>query len=57
MSRKAPVFAGVTEIAAGDVEAANFGRDGGDDENAGNSGQDRQRSEIKTAPRSLTCRH
>ena len=49
MSRKAPVFAGVTETAARDVEAANFGRDGGDDENGGKRGQDRQSSEIKTA--------
>ena len=49
MSRKAPVFAGVTETAARDVEAANFGRDGGDDENGGKSGQDRQSTEIKTA--------
>jgi len=49
MSGEAPVFAGVTEAAAGDIEAANFGRDGGDDENGGKRGQDRQSSEIKTA--------
>ncbi len=49
MSGKAPVFAGMTEAAAGDIEAANFGRDGGDDENGGKRGQDRQSSEIKTA--------
>ena len=49
MSGEAPVFAGVTEAAAGDIEAANFGRDRGDDENGGKHGQDRQSSEIKTA--------
>ena len=49
MSGEAPVLAGVTEAAAGDIEAANFGRDRGDDENGGKHGQDRQSSEIKTA--------
>ena len=49
MSGEAQVFARVTEAAARDVEAANFGRDGGDDENGGKRGQDRQSSEIKTA--------
>ena len=49
MSRKAPVFAGVAEAAAGDIEASSFRRDGGDDENGGKRGQDRQSSEIKTA--------
>ena len=49
MSGETPVFAGVTETATCDVEAANFGRDGGDDENGGKRGQDRQSSEIKTA--------
>ena len=49
MRCEAPVLAGVTEAAAGDIEAANFGRDGGDDENGGKRGQDRQSSEIKTA--------
>src|SRR5260370_32695452 len=49
MRCEAPVFAGVTETAARDVEAADFGRDGGDDENGGKRGQDRQSSEIKTA--------
>ena len=48
MSGEAPVFAGVTEAAAGDIEAANFGHHGGDDENEGKQGQDRQSSEIKT---------
>jgi hypothetical protein len=38
----------VAETAARDVEAANFGRDSGDDENGGKRGQDRQSSEIKT---------
>jgi hypothetical protein len=45
---EAPVLAGVAETAARDVEAANFGRDSGDDENGGKRGQDRQSSEIKT---------
>jgi len=49
MSRKAPVFAGVTETAARDVEAANLRGDCGDDEDRGKRGQDRQSSEIKTA--------
>jgi len=48
MSGEAPVFAGVTEAAAGDIEAANFGHHGSDDENEGKQGQDRQSSEIKT---------
>ena len=48
MSRKAPVFAGVTETAARDVEAANLRGDRGSDENGGKRGQDRQSSEIKT---------
>ena len=49
MSRETPVFAGVAETATRDVEAADFGRDRGDDENGGKRGQDRQSSEIKTA--------
>jgi len=49
MSGETPVFAGVAETATRDVEAANFGRDGGDDEHGGKRGQDRQSSEIKTA--------
>ena len=49
MSRKAPVFAGVTETAARDVEAANLRGDCGNDEDRGKRGQDRQSSEIKTA--------
>ena len=49
MSGETPVFAGVAETATRDVEAANFGRDGGEDENEGKRGQDRQSSEIKTA--------
>ena len=48
MSGEAPVLAGVTEAATRDVETANFGRDGGDDEDGGKRGQDRQSSEIKT---------
>ena len=38
MSRKAPVFAGVTETAARDVEAANLRGDRGKDENGGKRG-------------------
>ena len=49
VSRKAPVFAGVTETAARDIEAANLRGDCGDDEDRGKRGQDRQSSEIKTA--------
>jgi len=49
MSRKAPGFAGVTETAARDVEAANLRGDRGNDEDRGKRGQDRQSSEIKTA--------
>jgi len=49
MSGEAPVFAGVTEAAARDVEAANLRGDRGNDEDRGKHGQDRQSSEIKTA--------
>ena len=49
MSGETPVFAGVTETAARDVEAANLRGDGGDDENGGKRCQDRQSSAIKMA--------
>src|SRR6266571_3072482 len=48
MSGETPVFAGVTETAARDVKAANFGGDRGNDEDRGKRGQDRQSTEIKT---------
>lgn len=49
MSGETPVFAGVTETATRDVEAANLRGDRGNDEDRGKRGQDRQSSEIKTA--------
>src|SRR5260370_33731274 len=48
MRCEAPVFAGVTETAARDVEAANLRGDRGDDEDRDDHGQDRQSTEIKT---------
>ena|ERR1043166_282870 len=47
MSHEAPVFTGVAEAAAGDVEAADFCSDRRDDENRDERGQDRQSPEIK----------
>ena len=44
MRCEAPVFAGVTEAAAGDVEAT----DGGNDEDGDERGHDRQYPKIKT---------
>ena len=49
MRCEAPVFAGVTETAARDVEAANLRDDRGNDKDRGKRGQDRQSSEIKAA--------
>lgn len=52
MSSKTPVFAGVTEGAAGDVEAAAFGSDGGDDERSPKSRRDLCLSPAECLPRS-----
>ena len=49
MTGKAPVFGGVTEAAAGDVEAPDFCSDRRDDENRDERGQDRQSPEIKAS--------
>ena|SRR5437870_3869631 len=49
MSGEAPVLAGVTKAAAGDVEATDFCGDCGDDEDGDERGQDRQSPQIKTA--------
>src|ERR1700730_391331 len=48
MGREAPVFARMTEAAAGDVEATDFGGHGGDDEDRDERSQNRQSAEIKT---------
>ena len=41
MLSEAPVLAGVAEAAAGDIEAAGFRDNGGDDEDRRQRGQDR----------------
>src|SRR5438552_17328954 len=48
MSGEAPVLGGVAKAAAGDVEAANFVGNGGDDEDGDERGQDRQSPKKKT---------
>ena len=47
--REAPVLAGVTKAAAGDIESAKFGRDRGKREDQDQSNQNRQRAAIENS--------
>jgi hypothetical protein len=49
MRWETPVLAGVTETAASDIEAANFCRDRGDEEDHNERSQNRQRATIEQA--------